>query len=203
MIFSHSWELLGNECYFVFNRSPGNVEVHAFLVLSGYFITMSMKHAKSIGDDIWKRLVRLLPAYLIAMFVSKEVAALCNGFVDLPVPYIMNSSVWTLYYEIALYIYVMLLNAWGLLNKDVVRGIGVSLFLGVILHCVDSDPIYTIVLPMVFMFTAGSLIYLCKDKKNLIQMGPVGIVGLCCVHYFPNIFNEVGKTIPLIYGPDI
>lgn len=34
-------------------------------------------------------------------------------------------------------------------------------------------------------------------------MGPVGIAGLLCVQFFPNLLNDIGKEIPLIYGPDI
>lgn len=147
--------------------------------------------------------MRLIPAYLLAMLVTKVLGHYCNHFADNPTPYIENGCLWTLYYEITLYLAVMLLDICGLLRKEVVGGVCVLLFLAAMLHGGDSEPIYSILLPMIFMFAAGSLIYLMKDEKDLIRLGPVCAIGLLCVQFFRAYFPLVGRVVPLIYGPDI
>lgn len=207
VIFSHSYELIlpvtGKSAVTLFNRSPGNVAVHAFFVLSGYFITMSCQRARDTGDFIWKRIIRLAPGYLLAMLFSHWIADLCNHFSDLPTPYIINGCVWTLYYEIVLYILVALLKSWKLLTKETVGALGCVLLLVAFLQGSSTEMVYAVVLPMVIMFVCGSYIYLAQMEITLSRMVPFAAIGLLAVQFAPEVFKTIEREIPLIYGPSI
>lgn len=207
VLFSHSYELLqastGEEAPALFNRSPGNVAVHVFFVLSGYFITMSAHHARSIGDYLWKRFIRIIPVYVIAIFFSHQLGNACNLFSDLPTPYIVNGCVWTLYYEIALYLCVALMQHFRVLKKEVVGTLGCILFLAAMVTVQSTNPLATVILPMLFMFVIGSYSYLAYEEATIGRGGIWSIIGLVIIQFFPNIFDAIEKKIPLVYGPDL
>lgn len=150
VILSHSFDLLGRPNPFaVFARGQvglGQVAVDSFFIISGFLITQSYLHSRSTVDYLWKRVLRIHPAFIVAGVVSLAFFGwLPTGFsprywdqVD-PVgfslrlltlqtlwvphtfttnywPYV-NSAVWTIQYEFVCYLLVVVLGAIGLFER--------------------------------------------------------------------------------------
>lgn len=164
---------------------------------------MSCQRAKSTGDYLWKRVIRIVPAYVLAMSLSYWLGDVCNHFVDLPTPYIINGSVWTLYYEIALYLCIAVMKPFGLLKKEVVGSLAGVLFFVVICTQQSTDTFYSIALPMIFMFVFGSYVYLSGMEATVERAGIWAVLGLLLIQFCPSVFDLATQEFPLIYAPDI
>jgi hypothetical protein len=73
--------------------------VDSFFVISGYLVTGSYLTSKSPSRFAVKRLLRLVPALVIAYPFSLWLGDINGHFVSNPIPYIVNGSLWTLTWE--------------------------------------------------------------------------------------------------------
>jgi peptidoglycan/LPS O-acetylase OafA/YrhL len=117
----------------------GSLSVDCFFIISGYLIMMSLQRSKSPQGYLWKRLLRLYPAYIVllilTMFLLPMVYQGTNVFAEAtyqnyfwnalslykiqyevkgvfennPYPRAINGSLWTLSYEFTMYISLLLL----------------------------------------------------------------------------------------------
>jgi peptidoglycan/LPS O-acetylase OafA/YrhL len=121
------------------------VGVDGFFLLSGYLITKSFLNSKTYTDYLLKRILRIVPGYFVAFWISflfvgwlgggtpftmlrdnwlkpvLHLAFLGDPYVDgvfhgLPFAYV-NGSMWTIGYEFRCYLLVALLGALGLLHR--------------------------------------------------------------------------------------
>lgn len=135
--------------------SFAEVAVDGFFLISGYLITTSFMESASTLDYLRKRLFRIVPGYFACFafcaliiapnagaagsFLSLHVLAhhilsiarlmtpyVPEAFIGLPHPE-LNGSMWTLHYEFACYLGVILCGMAGLLRK---RRILLSLIIG-------------------------------------------------------------------------
>jgi peptidoglycan/LPS O-acetylase OafA/YrhL len=120
--------------------SLGDLAVNGFFILSGVLIAHSFVHSKSLGGYLWKRVLRIYPAFLVATFLTACVAFLAGGvdsfapihwvrmllldsyqgegaFADSPVAGAVNGSLWTIRYEFGCYLLVAALGLTGLLHS--------------------------------------------------------------------------------------
>lgn len=202
VIYSHSFELLGEGAPCIFGRSLGNFAVHCFFALSGYFIMYSWRNSKSSIEYAVKRVLRILPEYVVAMLLSECLALLCQDYSICPTPFIRNGVVWTLYYEILAYIIVLILGFFKCDNKNTIGALwGCSLLL-IIVFQNSIETTYTVIAPLFFMFISG--MYLCvNDNLNIKSGGVVAVIMLVIVNFFSDFFPFIMKGLPLIYGPDM
>ena len=207
VIVSHSWELLSlSSPVFLFGGSLGNVAVRFFFVISGYYITKSFLRDRSCTAFLKKRVLRLAPAFLIALVLSKACAYYCNSYIGNPTPYIENGVVWTLYYEISLYIVIMILGFFRILSKEVIGAI-LAVLIGVLAVSNGEGAINSVVLPLCIMFFFGSLLTFIGEgsgkefdyKKTVI----VFVIILAIISVFWNDIYLFISKFPLIYGPTI
>jgi len=77
VVFSHSFILAegtdGREpLYFLTagREDLGQVAVATFFVISGFLITMSFESSRSIGNYLWKRVLRVFPALIILLLLT-------------------------------------------------------------------------------------------------------------------------------------
>ena len=74
VIVAHSYPLTGEEeILFKITKGQedfGSFAVNGFFALSGYFIFLSLQRSKTIGNYIWKRLLRLYPALIVLMLFT-------------------------------------------------------------------------------------------------------------------------------------
>lgn len=202
VIVSHSWELLlFDSPLFIFGGSLGNVAVRFFFVISGYYITKSFLKDNSCISFIKKRTLRLAPAYIIALVLSKICAFYCSNYIDNPTPYIENGVVWTLYYEVSLYVVIMVLGFFKILSKEVIGAI-LALLIGLTAISDGNGELYSVVFPLCIMFFFGSLLSFVEDMdyKKIVIIFSVTLITITL--FWQNIYSILSE-FPLIYGPAI
>ncbi|WP_313093023.1 acyltransferase family protein [Chryseobacterium flavum] len=143
VIVSHSYPLTGKpEIIGVLTNeqlSLGSLSVDCFFIMSGYLIMMSLQRSKSPQEYIWKRLLRLYPAYIVLLMLTMLfLPVLYQGnnifheksywsyfpnsftlykiqyevkgiFENNPYPKAINGSLWSLSYEFTMYIALLFL----------------------------------------------------------------------------------------------
>ena len=79
VIVSHSWPIggfgFGRGEPWIGDQTIGGWAVNGFFAISGYLITGSREKSQSLGDYLWRRLLRIYPAFLIAILVTAFVFA--------------------------------------------------------------------------------------------------------------------------------
>lgn len=143
VIVSHSYPLTGKpEIIGVLTKeqlSLGSLSVDCFFIMSGYLIMTSLQRSKSPQGYMWKRLLRLYPAYIILLLLTMlflpviyqgrnifhektywsyfpnsfslyKIQYNVKGiFENNPYPKAINGSLWSLSYEFTMYIALLLL----------------------------------------------------------------------------------------------
>ncbi|MEF3308322.1 acyltransferase [Paenibacillus sp. GYB004] len=125
-IFQHKEPML-------FSFPIGNFGVQLFFIISGFAIYMTLSNTKSLKDFAIKRIIRLYPAYIIAVVLTftlthlyqlqGRMVSLINGIVNitmlgglLGVPYV-DGVYWSLLVEMIFYVLIGILMLIGLLKK--------------------------------------------------------------------------------------
>lgn len=60
----------------------GEIAVHGFFVISGFLITASMLRSAAIQEFFYKRLIRLFPGFIVALFLTAFVFAPIIGLIN-------------------------------------------------------------------------------------------------------------------------
>lgn len=202
VLLAHAFELQdGNNTRELLHRltndalSLGELAVDGFFLLSGFLIAKSWDHDPRLGHFLWKRVLRIVPGYLVAALLSiLVVGALAPAdshfFAGLdrstvtsllmlgsphtppvlpgnPYPEV-NGSMWTIAYEFRCYLLVALLGLCGLLNRRVF-----TLVLTAVAY-----------LPFTVAFFANHLVWhrglsLFGDPDRTLRLTPIYLVGVC------------------------
>jgi peptidoglycan/LPS O-acetylase OafA/YrhL len=128
------WPLIGT-------MTLGGFAVHGFFLISGYLICQSMSATKRVGRYLLKRVVRIVPAFVVAYLISAFVIAPALGadiwphlkaivlhlaFLREPPPLLkgiepfyghINGALWTISYEFRCYLLVALLWMAGAIQR--------------------------------------------------------------------------------------
>ena len=201
VLLSHSFELLLESSPVVLGRSMGNFAVNCFFVISGYFITKSWIRADNGLIFVKKRVLRLLPAYILALILARILAYIGNDYLICPTPYIRNGSVWTLYYEIVAYLLVMVLGIVGLIKQEIMGALwAVGLFAMILMNGNNSTE-YTVLAPLFINFLGGAYISQAEQAIKMKRVGVICTMILFFVQCYPQCFWIIFQKIPLIYGP--
>lgn len=150
VLISHSIELVDGDrsrepLTFIFGTlSLGEFGVDGFFLVSGYLITQSFENSASSLSYLWKRILRIYPAFIVSFIVSIAIVGplsgadlgalqgigwvkqtaymlilaaprLPNAFADVPYP-ALNGSMWTIPYEFRCYLLVAILGLLGILR---------------------------------------------------------------------------------------
>jgi len=153
VIFSHSFPLTGEPANELFLRATrgqltgGQIAVDAFFIISGYLITASFEHSRSLWIYLKKRIFRIFPAFIVLtlfdlavvlpmsaghlagtspvrnclMVLGKTLSL--DGFATIgafrfnPYPEAINGSLWTIRVEFMCYIGLALIGVCGFLRN--------------------------------------------------------------------------------------
>jgi peptidoglycan/LPS O-acetylase OafA/YrhL len=166
VVFSHSFALLGYEEPVLWGRSLGNLSVHGFFALSGYLICQSYVNSSSLLSFTASRFLRIAPAFIFAMLISRLLVKLCDGYQTNSVPYIANGPIWTLTWEIVCYIALAILGLLGILRITTIPSFFAAVWLIYLINISSTSITYIVIAPMVLMFLVGAFLFLIEEQIN-------------------------------------
>ncbi len=219
VVFSHSFLIAeSTEDNEPLQRITGEVlgiyGVFVFFIVSGYFVTRSCLLSTSPGHYLWKRFLRIYPAYGVSLLITiLLIAPLLSGlsFSDLngisnfwptvvrnllipadvlmidgvelyqssgdsDLGIVLNPVYWTIKIEIILYLFVLFLCAFKLLNRWVTLMLCITSTVLFSLEWYSTVPHWGLLFGMPGFF-AGSFLYLfMKDKEYTMNLSVAFLV---------------------------
>jgi len=217
----------------------GRFPVDIFFALSGFLIAMSYANASSAAVFAWHRFLRIYPALIVCLLVTGLAVAPVFGdgpslwyivrnvtlivpisdsipglWVDGPGHGSVNSSLWTLPWEMRAYAIIFVLGVLGLLRK--VWVVAALFFLSWAVFAVqifthpglETGPAVTSGFRLITFFLAGTLFYLLRHRirlrlgwflASLALMLAATVVGTVWAHYSAGVFYAL-SPIPLTYA---
>jgi peptidoglycan/LPS O-acetylase OafA/YrhL len=171
VIVSHSFEIIdGNRLREPLARVFGTltvaeVAVAGFFIVSGYLISQSYETSGSVLSYLWKRILRIYPAFIAASLLCIVIVGplaganlgaltatnwttICFRSLALQIPHLpdvftgqhypsLNGSMWTIAYEFRCYLALVILGCLGLLRGKIVLPLTVFFWLVAILTTPD------------------------------------------------------------------
>jgi len=200
VVYSHSFGLLSLTEPTVLGRTYGNFAVHCFFALSGYLITISFKNSKGVVEFTYKRILRIVPAFIVAYFLGKILASLCNRYIENPVPYIINGTIWTLSYEVLAYAIIALIGFFGLLETNSIGAFWLTGWIAIIINYNNQSQTYQVIVPMLFLFLSGAFIAINEERIKIKVIGVLSIIILALIDVKPLLLMNIVTTLPWLYG---
>lgn len=186
-------------------RGLGAFAVQCFFVISGYLICASALARKSITDFVWKRAVRILPAFIMAYMLSMFLWGQLGNFANNPTPYIANGSIWTLPWEGICYAIVAFVAAFALLTTSVVNSVYATCLILMLLSGAGAFGLNTVSTNLLFLFLSGAVIKMNEKNLNIKKVGLFSVLFIIFlfIQYTGEMFRNAAQSIPLVFGPDI
>ena len=203
VLYSHSYGLLKLPEPGLFQFTFGSLAVKCFFALSGYLIALSCIRSASLTSFAINRILRILPALIIATLLSRWIGGYFDNFSANLTPHILNGPVWTLPWEIVCYALCGLLWWFGVLNKTTIGAVIATSWLIYIVmpHAGDTN---AVVVPLFLLFFTGAYIALDEERFKIKFAGPFFLLLLLILTLDT---KEIGitsifKYIPFLYGPN-
>lgn len=202
VLYSHSFGLLALPEPGLFAFTYGSLAVKCFFALSGYLIALSCIRTANLIDYAWNRILRIIPALVIALIASHYLGQYFDFFITNPVPYIVNGPVWTLSWEVLCYCLCGLLWWLGLLTISSLGAIVVISWMLFIMLPTTSDTA-AVIAPLLLLFFLGAYIAINKKNFNLTIAGPVFFALLVFICFDANATGSTWliNQVPWLYGP--
>jgi len=191
VIFSHSFPLsLGSDNAEPFEglthgrTTGGGIAVDCFFIISGFLIAGSFLRSKSVLDYLLKRVLRIVPGLFCALALATLLIA-PGAFSKNPIGGSVNGSVWTIPYEFACYIGLLILGIAGLLSRrKLVAGMFCGMaFINIVFPSLGVGASFTL------MFLAGMVACLYNDRIRYTLAGAiVCVVVLACACFVPLVW---------------
>ena len=187
VVFSHSYALVGQPEPLVFGRTVGNFAVHCFFVISGYLVSGSWARSPGL-KFVGRRVARLTPALALAYLFSLLAAKLFDNYAGQQFPGVINGSLWTISWEILLYIGVTMFGTLWLLSPATLGSLYAT---GLLLVIVALEPHSSgvVVAPLVLLFLCGAFLRL-EKRIDIRKIGPVALLVLALL-FAPGISHRV------------
>jgi peptidoglycan/LPS O-acetylase OafA/YrhL len=205
VIYSHSNAFVGNHEPIAFGHTLGAFAVHCFFVISGYLVTGSWISKPTAWVFALKRSLRIAPALFCAYLFSRAIFPWFDGFGANPNAHIANGSLWTLSWEVLLYVIVLLLGVVGLLRQETFGTVYFAGIAGLVAYAIATKGSGLMVGSAFFsLFLGGAFIRFAEDSIRVRYLG-VSALGLLLLAYGPGnwIWQNLYDYIPFLYGPQL
>ncbi len=206
VVFSHSFAMAGRPEPTLFaGYTVGAFAVHCFFAISGYLIAGSYLTTKHAGRFVWKRVLRIVPALMLAVPLPLLLYEWQGHYASNPVSGNPNGSLWTISWEVLMYGLTLLLGLTGLLSMPVV---GAALIAGTVLFFVNlhaAAPTVTMIAPFFLLFAAGAVIRLSEHQFDLPQCGALacGALILLLLPATGKLYASAAGNMFFAYGPGL
>ena len=124
-------------------RTLAMLAVEGFFIISGFLITASLANSTKLSDYLWKRVIRIFPAFIVCSLICLAIIGPAAGggfssahdwllslvrmvflfkpeqtgvFSGNPIP-VLNAPAWTIQYEFACYLGIAALGVLGILRR--------------------------------------------------------------------------------------
>ncbi|RYF48901.1 MAG: hypothetical protein EOO38_09130 [Cytophagaceae bacterium] len=202
VLYSHSFALIGLDEPLLLGRTTGNLAVHGFFSVSGYLVAGSYLNSSSLSAFVYKRILRLGPALIVAYAASMWMHGQFGTFATNPVPYIANGSIWTLPWEGLMYVGVAAAGALGILRANVAASLFANGLFIYFLSSGNPTPANQAIAPLVLLFVGGAFIRLNADKLAVRRQGEVCffVLVLLFAPIISDLFFSTLSNIPFLWG---
>jgi peptidoglycan/LPS O-acetylase OafA/YrhL len=204
VVFSHSYSLDGRPEPTIFGMTVGSFAVQCFFVISGYLIVGSYLTTKEPVWFVWKRVLRILPALVIAVPGSLLLYGWQVGFAGNPIHGFPNLPLWTIPWEALMYVLTLLLGMTGMLIAPVISAAWLT---GLMLFFFQRPSTLTIVIAIFFLlFTAGGMIKLSESQFDLSKCAILAYPALALALLPIDLFEPArlyGGNMWFAWGPDV
>lgn len=177
VLFSHSFAVLGAPQPQVLGWDLGSHAVHAFFAVSGYLIVGSYMRRPSIVQSAVNRILRIVPALLVAYVFGHVLFEWYGQYGGNPLPFRQNNSLWTIPWEITCYAGCAAAGVIGLLHRDRYNVIFAVVWI-MALASLGPGEDYALILPMLLSFLTGGFIAIYEDGINMQRAAGIGVLAL-------------------------
>ena len=187
----------------ILGEKLGTFCVHVFFAISGYMITQSFIRSRSVSRFTGNRLLRIVPAFVLAHLFTRLLWYRFDDYPTNPIPHINNGPIWTIPWEIICYILVGLMGVLGVLNTErfSVFFTGVLVFALADGHWASES--YLMLMPLMLIFAGGSFLAIYESRININHAAGFAVVAAVLVETESSL-RLVERTInmlPWLYGP--
>jgi peptidoglycan/LPS O-acetylase OafA/YrhL len=188
VVMSHSYPMLGLLEPNIFGRTLGNFAVHCFFVISGYLVSGSWIRSPGIRF-VLRRAARLTPALLISHIFALSAAAVFNNYAGQPLAGFVHGGLWTISWEVVLYIGITVFGTYWLLSPSVLGTLYAAGLLLIIANMKSDSTGSTVIAPLILLFVSGAFLRL-EKRIDIAKIGPLAILTLV-VLYTPIVSDQV------------
>lgn len=167
VLFSHSFPMVGAPEPILMGHSLGNFCVHMFFAISGYMISQSFIRSRSLARYALHRILRIVPALLVAMLYTRALSFWFGHFATNPIPNIMNGSLWTIPWEIVCYVLVGMAGTLGILTTGRYNVFFAAVLVFAFADARWSNESYLVLMPLMLVFAGGSFLAIYEDSLNI------------------------------------
>lgn len=174
----------------------GGLAVDMFFAVSGYLITISAVRAENVLVFSLHRVLRLVPALIVAVLFSNLAWSIYDGYAGNPL-IIYNAPLWTLPFEALCYLCVGVLQMLGVLNKRNANLIFALLVAHYVIGMFDPAPTGTRTNTMLMFFLMGGFIAMNEDTINMKLAAALGAIVTVAV-FTPAIYTPLFDLLRII-----
>ncbi|MEI9413054.1 acyltransferase [Mesorhizobium salmacidum] len=187
VVLSHSYPLIGHPHEPIFmNRTLGNFAVQCFFVISGYLVSGSWIRSPGLNFVV-RRAARLAPALIVSHAFALLAAAYYDNYAGQPLAGAIHGSLWTISWEILMYIGVVMFGTFWLLTPSVIGSAYLFGLLLIIINMKSASNGATVIAPLVLLFVCGAFLQL-EKRIQIPMIGPVAIAVLVLL-FAPGLSN--------------
>lgn len=202
VIYSHSHAIIDITEPVIFARTAGAFAVQSFFAISGYLVCGSFLTTAPAGY-LARRIARVFPALIVAYAFSMWAFDYFGGYPRNAL-HESNGPLWTITWEVLLYILLFFVGILGLLNRSAMGGAYLAC---IVIFLVTLDPAapQAMMVGLFLLFGGGAFLRLNEDSIDMRLCGGIAISALVLLYVSPAkeaLFLLI-SAIPFVFGSSL